>query len=711
MIKNKIISSLKTIITTVLLILANIAAILGVDYISADFTLGYWYNAIILVIAVAIANSLLWPIFRRFLMKYIILTFGIGSLFVNSLIFYIASIFIPGVSMGVYGALQVPIVMAIATTLINNITNTNYYDRYLKNILKYAIKQKTLYKKRYPGLIMLEIDGLSINTLKKAIEKGMMPTVEKWIDEESHTLKEWETDLSSQTGASQAGILHGNNKNIVAYRWVEKENNNTIVVSGKLSDSPMIEKRISNGKGLLVNGISVANMFSGDSENSSLTPSKIRGISKIYTKSLNTVFLDAYNFQRLFILFLWDIILELKSQIVHKIKNIQPRLRRTIVYAAIRAGANVVLREVTTDILASEILTGNIDTAYATYMGYDEIAHHSGVEDPDVWGVLKQIDLQFSRLQSTIEMSDRDYEILILSDHGQSKGATFKQRYGITLGNYVRRLLPNDLKVYSKEYNIDHFRDAIMPESKQLEVIKDKVYDIRVDLFEDTESLQNLREKINKRRSTSIFENEQYLNLRKNYSNSLEYIKKHESTEQSTKKAKDSELIVLGSGNLGLIYLTQWKQRLTYEEIVPLFPELIPGLVKHPGIGFILVNSIVNGGMVIGENGIYYLENDKIIGENPLADFEKNAARHLKRQNSFENMPDIIVNSFYDAEKDEVCAFEELIGSHGGLGGNQSRPFILYPSKWQDPGELVGSQSVYSFLKKEIENLKIINNK
>ena len=711
MIKNKIISSLKTIITTVLLILANIAAIFGVDYISTDFTIGYWYNSIILVIAMTIANSLLWPILSRFLMKYIILTFGIGLLFVNSLIFYIASLFIPGVSMGVYGALQVPIVMAIATTFITNITNTDYYDRYLKNILKYALQQKTSYKKRYPGLIMLEIDGLSINTFKKAIDKGMMPTVEKWICDKSHELKEWETDLSSQTGASQAGILHGNNKNIVAYRWVEKENNNLIVVSGKLSDSPMIEKRISDGKGLLVNGISVANMFSGDSENSSLTSSKIRRISKIYTQSLNAVFLDAYNFQRLFVLFLWDIILELKSQIIHWIKNIQPRLRRTIVYAAIRAGANVVLREVTTNILASEILTGNIDTAYATYMGYDEIAHHSGVEDNDVWGVLKQIDLQFSRLQSTIEMSDRDYEILILSDHGQSKGATFKQRYGITLGDYVRRLLPNDLKVYNKKYNIDHFRDAVMPESKQLEVIKDKFYDIRLDLFEDTESLQNLRGKINKRKPKLIFENEQYLNLRKKYSNSLEYIKKHESTEQSTKKAKDSELIVLGSGNLGLIYLTQWKQRLTYEEIVLLFPELIPGLVKHPGIGFILVNSIVNGGMIIGENGIYFLENDKIIGENPLADFEKNAAYHLKRQNSFENMPDITVNSFYDAEKDEVCAFEELIGSHGGLGGNQSRPFILYPSKWQDPGELVGSQSVYSFLKKEIENLKNITGK
>ena len=704
MIKNKIISSLKTIITTVLLGLANIAAIFGVDYISADFTLGYWYNAIILVIVVAIANSLLWPIFRRFLIKYIILTFGIGSLFVNSLIFYISSIFIPGVSMGIYGALQVPIVMAIATTLITNITNTNYYKRYLKNILKYALEQKTSYKKRYPGLIMLEIDGLSINTLKKAIEKGMMPTLKKWIEEESHTLKEWETDLSSQTGASQAGILHGNNENIVAYRWVEKENDNKIVVSGKLTDSPLIEKRISNGKGLLVNGISVANMFSGDSKDSPLTSSKIRGISKIYSKSLNTVFLDSYNFQRLFVLFLWDIILELKSQIVHWIKNIRPRLRRTIVYAAIRAGANVVLREVTTDILASEILTGDIDTAYATYMGYDEIAHHSGVEDNDVWNVLKQIDLQFSRLESTIEMSDRDYEILILSDHGQSKGATFKQRYGITLGDYVRRLLPNDLMIYRKKYNIDHFRDAVMPESKQLEVIKDKFDDIRVDVFEDNEALQNIRGKINKRKPKLIFENQQYLNLRNKYSNSLEYIKKHESVEQSTKKAENSELIVLGSGNLGLIYLTQWSQRLNYEEIVMLFPELIPGLVKHPGVGFILVNSI-NGGMVIGKDGIYYLNEDKIIGEHPLENFGKNAAKHIKRQNSFDNMPDILVNSFYDAEKDEVCAFEELIGSHGGLGGNQSKPFILYPSKWQDPGELIGSQSVYSFLKKEIETL------
>ena len=705
MIKNRLISSLRTIITTILYILGSAIAIYAVDYISTDFTVGPWYNAFIIVIAVAIANALLWPIFRRFLMKIIIFTLGIGSIFLNSIIFYIASLFIPGVSAGVYGVLQVTIVTAIATTFVSHITNTNYYDRYLKNILRYALKQKTQYKKRYPGVIMLEIDGLSINILKKAIEKGVMPNIKKWIDDKSHTLKGWETDLSSQTGSSQAGILHGNNKDIVAYRWVEKENNNQMIVSGKLSDAPEIERRISDGKGLLVNGISIANMFSGDSKIPTLTSSQLNGMKNIYNKTLDAVFLDAYNYQRLIVLFLWDIVLELKSQIVHRVKNIQPRLRRTIVYAAVRAGANIALREATTDVLTSEILTGNIDTAYATYMGYDEIAHHSGVEDDDVWKALKYIDFQFKKLTSAIEMSDRNYEIVVLSDHGQSKGATFKQRYGITLGNYVRKFLPDDMLIYKTEYNIDHFRDAIIPENKQIRNIKDKFGNIREDLFEDIKSLQDIRDEVEKRKPAIIFENEQYKKIRDRYSNSLDYISKYESVEQSTKKAKDSELIVLGSGNLGLIYLTQWSQRLTYEEIVMLFPDLIPGLVNHSGIGFILVNSIANGGMVIGQDGIYYLETDEIIGENPLKGFGENAARHLKRENSFKNMPDILVNSFYDEKYDEVCAFEELIGSHGGLGGDQTKPFILYPSEWEDPGDLIGAESIYKFLKKEIENL------
>ena len=214
------------------------------------------------------------------------------------------------------------------------------------------------------------------------------------------------------------------------------------------------------------------------------------------------------------------------------------------------------LREVTTDVLTSEILTGNIDTAYSTYMGYDEIAHHSGVQDEDVWGALKRIDSQFSKITSAIEMSDRDYKLVVLSDHGQSNGATFKQRYGISLGNYVRRFLPDDLKMFGNAYNIDHFRDAVIPENKQIRTLKNRFGDIHDDLFEEGEPLQNIRKELRNKKPKIIFENKTYVNLRKRYTNSLDYIKGYETVEHSTKKAEDSELIVLGSGNLGLIYLT-----------------------------------------------------------------------------------------------------------------------------------------------------------
>ncbi len=695
-----IVNAIKTLIMLIIVGISHILVIIGSSLIFDNFILGNWTNAIIITIGVGIANIILWPILTKFLMKFMILTFGVGALIINSAIFYLITVFIPGVSAGSLESFIIPLAMAIAATILSNIAKIDYYDRYTQRIANYVKKGNTT--EVFPGLIILEIDGLSVDVLKEALDKDMMPTIKKWIESNSHTLKEWETDLSSQTGASQAGILHGNNKDIVAYRWVEKENNNEIMVSGKLSHAPIIEKRISDGNGLLCdNGTSITNMFTGDSAEPVLTSSRFKILSNSYNQSLSVVFLNAYSFQRVFILFLWEIIIELKSQLMHRIKNIQPRLRRTILYATIRAGANVLLREVATETLIGDMSKGEINVAYASYVGYDEVAHHSGIRDDDVWNVLKQIDLEFKRLQKAEKICDRHYEFVVLSDHGQGNGQTFKQRYGITLANYVRRLLPDDMKIYDKNtYISDHFRDAYIPENKQIGTLLDKVDDIKNrDFF--SEKVENLKDKMPDLNNTEHSED-----LRKRYQSDLDYITKHDSQEQTTKKAKDSTLIVLGSGNLGLIYLTQWNRRLYYEEMVSLFPNLIPGLVKHPGIGFILVDSLTNGPMVIGQDGIYYLNNDKIVGKNPLENFGKNAAMHLKRHDTFKHMPDILVNSFYNPENEEICAFEELIGSHGGLGGSQTRPFILYPSDWKDPGELIGAKSIYDFLKEALDNLK-----
>ena len=177
--------------------------------------------------------------------------------------------------------------------------------------------------------------------------------------------------------------------------------------------------------------------------------------------------------------------------------------------------------------------------------------------------------------------------------------------------------------------------------------------------------------------------------------------------KEEKQELSDSEVIVLASGNLAMIYLTQWSHRLTYEELNNLFPELLSGILKNEYVGFVLVRSSEKGDMAIGKDGIYYLDSDEIEGKNPLEGFGSNIVMHLKRNSSFKHTPDILVNSFYDAENDEVCAFEELVGSHGGAGGTQSKPFILYPSDWDVPNEeIIGAESIYQILKENSEKMK-----
>jgi hypothetical protein len=141
----------------------------------------------------------------------------------------------------------------------------------------------------------------------------------------------------------------------------------------------------------------------------------------------------------------------------------------------------------------------------------------------------------------------------------------------------------------------------------------------------------------------------------------------------------DRDVVVLGSGNLGLIYLMEEPRRLTLEEIEERHPQLIPALREHPHVGWLLVRSERNGAVVLGGGGARYLNDERVEGEDPLADFSPTAARHLLRTDGFAHVADIMVGSFYDPVLDEGCAFEELISFHGGLGGPQTCPFILHP--------------------------------
>ena len=68
---------------------------------------------------------------------------------------------------------------------------------------------------------------------------------------------------------------------------------------------------------------------------------------------------------------------------------------------------------------------------YTTFLAYDEVAHHSGVERPDTLAMLRQVDRQIGAdRRRASQYAPRPYRLVVLSDHGQSQGATFLQRYG-----------------------------------------------------------------------------------------------------------------------------------------------------------------------------------------------------------------------------------------------------------------------------------------
>ncbi|MGO9386959.1 MAG: phage holin family protein [Methanobacterium sp.] len=676
---------------TVILWLGGVLGFMLIDYLSVGLTVNSWDTAFVVVALLGILNALFWPLLSRIFLPFMVFTVGVGSLLLNGFLIWIISNFVPGITIGGLALILTPLGITLITTTLSSILTLDDDASYYRTALRRRIKESEGKEfKEKPGIIFLEIDGLSEKILKEAIESGLMPTLKSWLKSGSHEITGWETDLSSQTGASQAGILHGNNHNIPAFRWVEKSNNNKVMVSTGLNDANLIEGRISDGKGLLSsNGASRSNLFSGDAGDVIFTYSKLKDLRMFYNKTWYYFYSNPSNFSRIIILFFWEVILEFKSQFTHTLRNIKPRLRRGFVYPFVRAGAAVFLREITTYTLIGDIINGTVDAVYVTYLGYDEIAHHSGTRDDDAFHALKGLDKQFRRLDQAKEYARRSYYLVVQSDHGQTNGATFKQRYGLTLDDLVRRLMPSHISIYSKlSSNEDHFGQVIIEPGKDAKrYLRDKKDVV----------LKNGRElRVN---TLKTFKDSPLVKGKL-----ADYIKNYKVKERPEKVSKENaDVIVLASGNMGLIYLTELKNRLSYEAINELYPDLIPGIVQHEGVGFIMVHSSKYGPLAIGGEGIHYLRDNTVEGKDPLVNFGSMAVEHLIRNNSFEHIPDILVNSFYDSEKEEVAAFEELVGSHGGLGGEQSYPFLMYPVEWDlNNEEIIGAEELHRILKNKL---------
>jgi uncharacterized membrane protein YvlD (DUF360 family) len=601
---------------------------------------GVW-GALAVAAVVAALNAVLPPLVAALRLPFMLALGFLLVLALNAFVLKLASDVLESAFTvdSFWWALLAALVVAAVSVVLEVVFGTNDDDTYtLQVVQRIARRQGGAERTDVPGIIYLEIDGLALPVLRRAMRDGNAPNMARWLAESTHGLTEWETDLSSQTGASQAGILLGSNEDIPAFRWVEKETG-TLMTCSAPDDCARIEQKHATGNGLLVRGgASRGNLLSGEADEQILTVSRIEA-EKRANPGYRAFFANGFNVTRALVLFGWEVILEWVAALRAKRRDVQPRGHRGGLYPFMRGGMCVVVRDLIVYGVLTDMMRGR-PAVYATFSSYDEVAHHSGLERADTLEALRKLDEQFGRIDRARRYAPRPYAIVVLSDHGQTQGATFKQRNGYGLDDLVQRSLERG--------TVEEVAGGDEQEAMVGHAIGEAT---------------------------------------------------GKAKKPSKKDVSSREVVVLGSGNLGLVYLMEENRRLTLEEIEERHPRLIPALRLHPHVGWLLVRSAAHGAVVLGANGAHFLAEGRVEGEYPLANFSPTAPVHLLRTDGFPHVADIMVGSFYDPVLDEGCAFEELISFHGGLGGPQTRPFILYPVELPLPdGQIVGAESVHGLL-------------
>jgi uncharacterized membrane protein YvlD (DUF360 family) len=631
------------------------------------FDLPSFRAALLSTAAVALLNALVWPILIRIVLPLTVLSFGLVSLILNAVIVEAAIDLVDGTTPSFAAALVVAFVLSVALMVLTPALSFDDDARQLRIVRRRARRVREANRTDVPGVILFEIDGLAEPVLRRALREGHAPTMARWVEEGSHRVIGWECDLSSQTGASQAGLLLGSNDDMPAFRWYEKESGRTMV-SNHSKDAAELERRHSDGGGLLAaGGTSRGNMFSGDAPRCSATMSTVKDRRRSSAKEYFAYFADPYGFTRTIARYLWDVLLELRAARRQRRRG-EEHIDRGGVYPLLRGAITVVMRDLNVATLMGDIVEG-VPVVYSTFVGYDEVAHHSGVEQPDAFAVLRQHDAQLARLQRAVEQAPRPYHLVVLSDHGQSQGRPFRQRYGVELGELVQESLRRG----------DVFAPA--PSDEGLSAVGGALTDARDEEGAGARMVARVTQ-------GSMVEGEVAVGPNR------------EAIAAENEDASGHDAVVLASGGLGLIYLTERRERMAMGEIDRLHPRLISTLTGHPGIGFVMVRADHDGAIVLGGSGSRRLRDDSVTGVDPLRYFGDNAADHLRRTDGFPHCPDLLVNCVYDPEANEVAPFEEFMGSHGGLGGWQGHPFALVPAAWSAPeAPIVGVRAMHEALR------------
>ena len=503
------------------------------------------------------------------------------------------------------------------------------------------------------GLIMLQIDALAYTDLRRAMERGFCPTIERLLGQDDFELRRWFCGLPSATPYCQAGMFHGENGGIPAFRFYDKPAHK--VITCNVPDGVQYIRDRIKSPGALAGGSSYVNLIDGDAQTVAFTVATREKIP-IYqrlggTRMAMLIMLHPVRVARMLVQSVLEYLLEewerLRGEIARKVTHSEG------IFPFIRILSNVIIRELQTMAILLDVYLG-VPVIYSTFMQYDELAHHFGPSSRQALGDLRRTDARIAEIWRMARIAGaRQYDLVILSDHGMTPAESYRVKFGESLGKTVERMLEGD--VLASHSEASEYAD-IAPEV--IEAVAAMTPPARTGTRRALRGVKDW--------------------LRSHYG-LREII-----VPEKYRVAASHDVVVTYSSCLALLYFADDERQLALADIVhdPRRARLYSRLIDHPGIGLVATRSHEGvhvesraGKALIREGTLRILEH-----QNPMEPFgtQTYILRAVENLVNQPNAGDCVLFGAYDGY--EIISFDDQVGAHGSAGGDQVYPFLITPS-------------------------------
>ncbi|HEU4563011.1 MAG TPA: alkaline phosphatase family protein [Gemmatimonadaceae bacterium] len=539
----------------------------------------------------------------------------------------------------------------------------------------YAVKYYAFRRERRPrddrrGLVVLQIDALAYADLRRALELGYCPTIARLLREEGYTLRRWFCGLPSATPYCQAGIFHGENAGIPAFRFYDKKARYVITCNAP-HGVQYIRDRLTS-PGALAGGSSYVNLLDGDARTVAFTVAT-RERTSVYrrlggTRMALLILLHPLRMARIALQSAWEWLREEWERVAGELAGRVTHAEG--IFPFVRILSNVVVRELQTLAILLDIYLG-VPVIYSTYMQYDELAHHFGPSSRQALSDLRRTDARIRELRRMIRWTDsRGYDLVILSDHGMTPAVSYRVRFRESLGATISRMLEDAPRA----------RDEETPRLLASFAEASEYADIGPRIAETVAMASRGRHRRFRRAVRRL----------RDWVRSRYGLREIIFPEKYRVDARQ-DVVVTYSSCLALVYFADAPEQLGLGDIAAVGrrAHLYASLLAHPGIGLVATR-MGRGVHLESREGRALIAGGRLevlAGANPLTPYgtEEYVVRAVHDLVAQPNAGDLVLFGAFDGY--EIVSFDDQVGAHGSAGGDQMYPFIITPPRLDIAGE------------------------